>query len=282
VARAPILVEYFGRVTADRDVPWHYPWVYFAVTVPVGLQLLGLVGLARGWRRRKADPFPLLLAASIGLFLALFSTRVPVYDGERLFLHVFPAWALLIGLGFAGLWDRLGRADAQGRRAVAVARGTLVAFLLAQGAGTLSVHPFGLSYYNLLTGGLPGAERLGMELTYWGDAIDPVLLDRLAAEASPAAEAAIAPTLYPSQGIATTTAALLRRKIVLQDEDAAPRAEWVAVSRRDAYWKPELAARLADGRGRLVLERSRQGVWLSALWHFPPRRIEDRGVDAPR
>ena len=30
---------------------------------------------------------------------------VPVYDGERLFLHVFPAWALLIGLGFGSLWN---------------------------------------------------------------------------------------------------------------------------------------------------------------------------------
>ncbi|WP_165223949.1 glycosyltransferase family 39 protein [Aquisphaera insulae] len=272
VARTPIMVEYFGRVTADRDVPWHYPWVYFAVTVPVGLQLLGVLGLARGWKGRKADPFPLLLATSIGLFLVLFSTRVPVYDGERLFLHVFPAWAMLIGLGFGDVWERAGRVATS--RPIAgrsrLLRAGAVAFLLAQGAGTLSVHPFGLSYYNLLVGGLRGAEALGLELTYWGDAVDRVLLDRLAAEASPGAEAAIAPTLYPSQGIATTTAALLRRKIILADEEAATRAEWVAVSRRRAYWKPELAARLASGGGRLVLERARQGVWLAALWHFPP------------
>ena len=32
VDRATIRVEYFGRVFADRDVPWHYPWVYFATT----------------------------------------------------------------------------------------------------------------------------------------------------------------------------------------------------------------------------------------------------------
>ncbi|QEH35060.1 hypothetical protein OJF2_36050 [Aquisphaera giovannonii] len=289
VARTPIMVEYFGRVVADRDVPWHYPWFYFAATVPVGLQLLGLAGLARGWKGRGEDPFPMLLAASIGLFLLLFSTRVPVYDGERLFLHVFPAWALLIGLGFAGLWGWAGGEGGGGprggrlRAATAPAgaqpvaarrrllrRSSLVAFLAVQGAGTLGVHPFGLSYYNLLVGGLPGAERLGLELTYWGDAVDRVLLDRLAADAGPGERAAIAPTLYPSQGIVTTTAALLKRKIVLADEDAAATAEWVAVSRRRAYWKPDLAARLAGGRGRLVLARSRQGVWLSALWHFPP------------
>ena len=48
VARATIHVTYFGQVYADRDVPWHYPWVYFAVTVPVGLHLFGLIGLAAG------------------------------------------------------------------------------------------------------------------------------------------------------------------------------------------------------------------------------------------
>src|SRR5206468_534416 len=100
VERAEIHVQYFGKVYADHDVPWHYPWFYFAVTVPVGLHLLGLLGLVRGWKLRKGDPFPLLagsrllgllgffrgwklhrgdpfpllLAGSIVLFLAVFST----------------------------------------------------------------------------------------------------------------------------------------------------------------------------------------------------------------
>ncbi len=58
------------------------------------------------------------------LFLGLFSTRVPVYDGERLFLHVFPAWAMLIGLGFGRLWQRLGKLRA--------ARYALALLLVAQ------------------------------------------------------------------------------------------------------------------------------------------------------
>ena len=110
VQRATIMVEYFGRIMPDRDVPWHYPWFYFAVTVPIGLQFLGVSGLVAGWRHRRVDRFPWLLAATIGLFLVLFSTRIPVYDGERLFLHVFPAWAMLIGLGFGRLWQRWGTA----------------------------------------------------------------------------------------------------------------------------------------------------------------------------
>jgi 4-amino-4-deoxy-L-arabinose transferase-like glycosyltransferase len=261
VERATILVEYFGRIYRDRDVPWHYPWLYFAVTVPVGLQLLGTLGLGVGWRRRKDDPFVALLAGSIILFLAIFSTGVPVYDGERLYLLVFPAWAMLIGLGFGELWERWG--GGRGGRIV------LTTLLIAQGYGTVALHPFGLSYYNLLAGGLPGAERLGLELTYWNDAVDRVILDRLAAECRPGDVAALVPTLYPGQGVLTTTSPLARREVILQDETAAGSADWLVVSRRRAYWNPTLLERWDRGEGRLVSRRSRQGVWLSALWHFP-------------
>jgi hypothetical protein len=215
------------------------------------------------------------LAASIALFLGLFSTRIPVYDGERLFLHVFPSWAMVIGLGFGHLWQRHGRASG--------IRILLAAFLALQAYGTLALHPFGLSYYNLVIGGLPGAERLGMEITYWGDAVDRVLLNRLATEAHPGASAALAPTLYAQQGILTTTGALVRRDVILQDDAAVPQAEWLVISRRRAYWRPELVARLREGTGRCILTRKRQGVWLSALWHFPPpvSRYEPNAGAAP-
>src|SRR5262249_17295945 len=133
VQRATIRVLYLGQVFADRDVPWHYPWVYFAVTVPVGLHLLGLIGAARGWKVRRDDPSPLRVAGPVLFFLLLFSSRIPIYDGERLFLHVFPAWALLIGLGFGWLVERLG-----GNR---LARRGLVAFLAAQGVGVFLTFP---------------------------------------------------------------------------------------------------------------------------------------------
>lgn len=259
VERATLRVLYFGQVYLDRDVPWHYPWFYFAVTVPVGLHLFGLLGLVQGWRDRRNDPSPLLFAGSIVFFLVLFSTRIPVYDGERLFLLVFPLWAILIGRGFAVAW--------RSRTPRPWLRPLLGLFLIAQGFGVVATYPFGLSYYNALVGGLPGAERLGLELTYWNDAVDRVLLDRLAETARPEASAALTPTLYPGQGIANTTRAMSQRPVILKDEDVALQAEWVVVSRRTAYWRPELQARLSQGRS--VFNRSRQGVWLSSIWHFP-------------
>jgi 4-amino-4-deoxy-L-arabinose transferase-like glycosyltransferase len=255
VERVAIQVQYFGQVYPDREVPWHYPWFYFAVTVPIGLQALGVLGLIQGVRHRREDPLPLLLTGSIALFLVLFSTRIPVYDGERLFLLVFPLWAILIGRGFASVWSAT-----RGRVRL---RWLLGAFVLVQGYGVVALHPFGLSYYNTLVGGLPGAERLGLELTYWGDAVDRVLLDRLARSIPPDEPVALAPTLYPGQGTLTTTRGLFQRGVVLQDEEAAPRAPWVVVYRRTAYWKPELRARLA--RTPLLFTRSRQGVWLSGI-----------------
>ncbi len=265
VDRATIRVEYLGRIWNDRDVPWHYPWLYFAVTVPVVLQAVGALGLVRSWKNRREDRFPLFLTASILLFLIVFSTGVPVYDGERLFLLVFPAWALLIGYGFGAVWQTWGTAQ--------VGRVVLAGALIGQAYGVVTMHPFGLSYYNLLVGGLPGAQRLGLELTYWGDAVDRGLLDELARRVDKGSVAALAPTLYPGQGVYTTTAPLARLDVVLQDDSAVPRAEWLVVSRRRAYWSPELARLLEEGEpGRRVMVRSRQGVWLSGLWRLPGNR----------
>jgi hypothetical protein len=230
------------------------------VTLPAGLLALGAVGTVRGFKIRRADPFPLLLTGTIVVFLLIFSTRVPVYDGERLFLHVFPAWALLIGLGFGWLWnDRMTRP---------LGRAALAGLLVAQSYGVIALHPFGLSYYNALVGGLPGAERLGLELTYWNDPVDGVLLDQLAREAQPGASAALVPTLYPGQGIRTTNRALARKDVILGDEQDGLKAEWLVVSRRTAYWRPEIEERLRLHGGRPVAVRTRQGVWLAALWHF--------------
>ncbi len=257
VDRVSLKVLYFGQVYTDREVPWHYPWFYFAVTVPIGLHLLAIVGVVKGWQDRRFDPFPLLLLATIAAFLTLFSTRVPVYDGERLFLPAFPLWAILIGRGFAWIWD-----DLEGRSRL---RAGLIAAVLAQATGLVLIHPFGLSYYNSLVGGLWGAERLGLEVTFWGDAVDDVLIDRLAREAQPEASAALVPTLVPNQGkMASNRNLVSGKQIVLRDQSALETAEWVVIWRREAYWSHETRELVRSSRPLYV--RSRQGVWLSGIW----------------
>jgi hypothetical protein len=128
----------------------------------------------------------------------------------------------------------------------------------------VALHPFGLSYYNALVGGLPGAERLGLELTNWGDAVDGVLLDQLAHAAQRGQTAALVPTLHYSQADSNTTLELKNQGIRLVRETEAPRADWLLVFRRTAYWPRDLPGMI--GSRPPIAFRARQGVWLSGIW----------------
>jgi 4-amino-4-deoxy-L-arabinose transferase-like glycosyltransferase len=258
VVRLALRVTYFGTVYLDRDVPWHYPWVYFATTVPVGLHLFGLIGSGAGWRDRRADPIPIVILAAMALLLVVFSTRAPVYDGERLFLPVFPLWAILVGHGFGIVWRALRRRSA---------RIALALVLLAQGYGLVALHPFGLSYYNLLVGGLRGANQLGLEPTYWGDAVDRRLLDALADRAQPGSSIALVPSLHHVQATAILTPRLVARGLRIQDKDAWKSADWLIVFRRTAYWPDRLPSRLAGMR--VTFLNARQDTWLAGVWGRP-------------
>ncbi len=269
VDRLSLRVLYFGQVYADRDVPWHYPWFYFAVSVPIGLQVFGLFGVRRAWRERKSDPFLILLIGAILTFLLVFSTRIPVYDGERLILLTFPLWAIVIGAGFQSIWEY--QPSVVGPQLI---KGFLALSLVLQSYGLVTTYPFGLSYFNLLVGGLRGADQLGLEVTYWGDAVDVVLLDRLAQEVQPGETVALVPTLHHIQPVATLTPALVAKNVRLLDQSAFESANWLIVSRREAYWPPNLKARLSTMRP--VAIRSRDGVWLSGLFHDETRKVSSR------
>ena len=255
VVRVPIQVRYFGRVYPDTLVPWHFPWLHFAATVPLGLQALGIWGAVRAWARRREDGSGLRSIGTILGFLLLFSTNVPVYDGERLYLMVFPLWALLIGGGMADLWERW--------TAWKPGRPLLAGFLALQFWGVVSIHPYGLSYYNLAVGGLPGAERLGLELCYWSESVDPPLLRRLVESAKSGEPCVLAPTLAPNQGRLMTSPPMLKRGLILEDQKGLPRADWLVVYRREAYFSPALAEAIRTGRFAQV--QSRQGVWISGI-----------------
>jgi len=187
-----IAVTYFGR--KYPPAPWHYPIVMSAISMPPVTIAAGLLGAWRmirqrtkaadkatgrerwqgsAWRRRAA-------AALIGwglalnyLFAALPST--PKYNGCRLFLPVFPLVAVAAGVGVGwaartvGRWAgaRSSQAPEKSRR-LGIALTVLIA-LVGPARAVIGFHPHQLSYYNMLIGGLPGAEAAGMEVTYWGE-----------------------------------------------------------------------------------------------------------------
>ena len=102
-ARAELSVWYFGIKYADKAVPWSYPWVMFLCTLPMATLVLGLRGILFGVAsEEKANDvaWRALLAANVAFPLIVFSLPgVAVYDGDRLFLTVFPFWAMLSARG---------------------------------------------------------------------------------------------------------------------------------------------------------------------------------------
>jgi len=264
--RIVLYVWYFGRRYADRDVPWHYPAVLFFTTVPLGLQALGFLGLFKGplppWRDRQAQ---LMLGAMLFPLLLFSLPHVAVYDGARLFLVVFPLWAIFVGRGGAVAWTWL-RQRLSPRVAVVVAG----CFLAGQLWGTVSTWPCFLSYYNIAIGGLRGADRLGMELDYWSEAITRNFLEEVAQTVPEGAHVEVSPILLPNnmqtEEMLSQSPVLRRRGIVLStyQPDAANHAPYVIVFMRQADLSPQLQKRIANVPPILAVRR--EGVILAGLW----------------
>lgn len=210
----PRTLQYLGRTTErvtlhtfyqgirckDVDVPWHYPFVMFAVTMPVGILFAGFIGALTSLpsrirtRVQFADSdratVQLLLACAVFPMLIFAIPGVTVYDGIRLFLVACPMWALLAGLGVSRVTAWLSTRFKTSTIVVAVS-----VFLAAQGWGIFASKPLPLSYYNALVGGVAGANRLGFEITYWDDCLNREFLSTI----PDGATVYLAPVLHPGR-----------------------------------------------------------------------------------
>lgn len=200
--RMTLYCYYFGTRYADKEVPWHYPFVMFAITVPVGLHLLGLWGVKAAavrtsttesshenvWRTR------LLLACGLFPLIVFAIPNTAVYDGERLFLTAYPLWAPIIAGGAVSAMRLVAT-----RCGASVTKFAACVLVLAQVVSNWQIHPTYLSYYNLAIGGLGGAEKLGMEMNYWGDAITRDLLEQAVAKCDRFESIEIKPSLHQFQ-----------------------------------------------------------------------------------
>jgi hypothetical protein len=271
-ARQSLSNFYEGQAWRDIDTPWHYPWVMTGVTLPLGILALGLVGLFWPPTDTTGRRLPLLVIFNLVAALLPFSLPgVAVYDGARLFLIVYPLWAMLAGLGVARLrqlcdhtsWMCLRRSQ------VDIAIATL---LLAQCVGVVIYHPFQTSYYNLLVGGLRGAERLGFEVNYWGDAVDHRLLARTA-QVADVRPVFFAPNLalWQAPSVGASSPELVERRVELsawnpleqKPESLADRLILVYHRRADQQqWQP-----LVQG-ATILAENARRGVWVARLYRL--------------
>lgn len=202
-------IYYLGTVydSVRTFLPWHNTVVLTGVMVPAGLLALAAVGLVfvgrDGIRRRTSEPSPPGAEPSArvpdhvvgGLgavnFLTLMVMRMfpfmPAHDGLR---QLVPAFYFLPVLAAYGAWVLV--RSASGAR-LWLARGAVFGAVAAAGVATVAIHPFELSYYNVLIGGPRGAKAAGMESTYFWDAATRDVLDWMNTHLPPNATVLIFP-----------------------------------------------------------------------------------------
>lgn len=174
---APISTYYAGRVHG-YVLPWQHPIVMTVISLPVAILALSVIGVfsIRSRSRRSLTVLCLVQVAFWWALLALPGS--PNHDGVRLWLPMFPFVALLAGLGF----DRLARGlerllERSPRPAELLLLGAL--YFVPAVAGLISTSPHYLAYYGEVIGGPAGADRRGMEATYWFDAVTAGFRDRV-------------------------------------------------------------------------------------------------------
>jgi len=176
-----IATEYFGAVYLFRP-PWHYPWVWTAIVFPLSLLVATAVGLVAP---RSGALRGLVLLNMAVLYGALALPSAPLHDGVRLFLPLFPLYCVLAGTGAVAIGEwatALAQRKWPGleqRRDLVVAL-SIVAFIAPAALATARVHPYQLSYFNALIGGVEGAASRGLEVTNLKEVLNREVLNDLA------------------------------------------------------------------------------------------------------
>ncbi|MGD9721759.1 MAG: ArnT family glycosyltransferase [Pirellulales bacterium] len=229
-----ITTQFFGRLyDLDHPLPWYNTLVWTAVTVTPIMLLLGLVGIVASVRRWRTDHGSMLLVANWATLVVVRAMPfAPPHDAERLILPSFAFFAALIGVGVGrGLYRNTlletQRIPAQGWAKVALAIAAIAATV-----DTVGYYPHNLSYYSRLVGGVRGATALGMEPTYYWDALDRPALAWLREHT--AADEKVAFAAAPPLNLQ-----LLKRWGLLARLPNEPGTfRWYVVQRRPSAWQP--------------------------------------------
>ena len=229
-----ITTWFFGRMyDLHHPLPWYNTLVWTVVTVTPIVVLLGAVGVVASLRRWRSDQASMLLVLNWATLLVVRALPLaPPHDAERLILPSFAFFAALVGVGIGrGLYrDTLllpEKIPAQGWAKVAMAIA-----LAAATWDTFSYFPHNLSYYSRIVGGLRGAVALGLEPTYYWDALDREALKWL--EEHTDRDEKVAFAAGPRDNLA-----LLKRWGMLARLPGEPgRFRWYVIQRRPSAWQP--------------------------------------------
>jgi 4-amino-4-deoxy-L-arabinose transferase-like glycosyltransferase len=190
-------IEFLGRTYFGPPSPKAYMPVMIAATVPTVTLVLFVVGFAdrarlllaraSAWLSANVGrrlPWPklppardrlqtdLLLLLALAVPLAPFLLpRTPIFGGTKHWMPAYPFLAILAGRGFDLVWgaidEKIGaRLDAR-KKSLVLAAAVSLAFV-GPLAVTAHSHPFGLSTYVPIVGGVQGGADLGLNRQFWG------------------------------------------------------------------------------------------------------------------
>jgi hypothetical protein len=164
---------YLGEYYQSDHLPWHYPLVWMAVTIPIVYLVLMPVGLLDLLRRvlegrpRFADYWLdlMVLCWMVAPVAAVLILQSVLYDDWRHLYFIYPAMLWFALKGVVVIWTWVSRGPGLKFRSAFVA---LLAFALLANAATIAVyHPYQNVYFNRLAGS--GDQiRNRFELDYWG------------------------------------------------------------------------------------------------------------------
>ena len=249
---------FLGQVvsTPDGSLPWYNTLVWTALVTPVGFLALAVVGAGRAVARWKAEPLGLLVVGNWAFFLLLRAMpHTPGHDGVRQFLPAFALLAWAAALGAASVAGRFGR----------LGRGLVAASMVEGLVSVIAFMPVPLSYYSPAVGGLPGATALGMEPTFYWDALTDDALDWIKANTPAGKKVRFAS--YPTTWLYLRAEGRLPLGVLPSDPGE---WAWYVVQNRPGAFSP--IDRALARRGRPAYVVSKFGVPL--LWVFPFDQVE--------
>ena len=256
----PIPVQFFGRtyMTPVESLPWYNSLAWTAIATPVGFLALTVAGLARAIGRARSESLGVLFALGFAAPLVLRALpHTPGHDGVRQLLPALGGLALVASLGAASAMERLGR---WGKVVIVAA--------LAEGAASIALMmPVPLSYFSPAVGGLPGATSLGMEPTYFWDALSDDALDWLNRHTGPGQKVQFA--TFPTSWLYLRETGRLRPGLLPWEPG---RYAWYVLQNRPGALRPIDRALIDEVEPAFVVRK--WGVPL--VWIFPFGEVEAR------
>jgi hypothetical protein len=180
-------IYFFGELYSTHQLPWYYALFLIGVTTPEPILALALVGLLSIRRLQGHSSTIALFALNVAFILSLgILPGAVLHDSVRQLLSALPFVAALAGGGFFALAEWLMTLVHRSKRIQSVTNlkpkvlGALSLMLLFSPLLDLYLcHPFQLSFYNRLVGGIRGAYEKGLEITYFMEAFTPEFLTLL-------------------------------------------------------------------------------------------------------